>query len=96
MTPQEKIAYWQQHFTAYQQSGLSQRHYCQQHQLAVSSFGYWRKRLRASACSQGKLIPVAVAQPVLANIYLPTGIRIEAPLDSLATLLPLLNNAVAC
>ena len=45
MTPTEKRHYWQQHIDAWQRSGLSQKAYCQREALAVSNFGYWRRRL---------------------------------------------------
>jgi hypothetical protein len=90
MTLSDKAVYWQQHFKDWQQSGLSQRDYCQKHQLTFSSFGYWRKRLKTSQSTSSKLIPVSVSRPALITVYLPSGVRIEAPLHSLVELLPLL------
>ena len=90
MTSTEKAAYWQQHFTDWQQSGLSQRDYCKQHKLTFSSFGYWRKRLKTSESIPRKLIPVSVPRPALISVYLPSGVRIETPLHGLVELLPLL------
>lgn len=90
MTSSDKAVYWQQHFTDWQQSGLSQRDYCKQHKLTFSSFGYWRKRLKTGVSIPGKLIPVSLSRPALINVYLPSGVRLEAPLYSLAELLPLL------
>ncbi len=90
MTSSEKAAYWQQHFKDWQQSGLPQRDYCKLHKLTFSSFGYWRKRLKTGEPISGKLIPVSVSRPALIHVYLPSGVRIDAPLHSLAELLPLL------
>ena len=90
MTSSDKAAYWQQHFTDWQQSGLSQSDYCKQHELTLSSFGYWRQRLKASTSAGAKLIPLNVSRPTLINVYFPSGIRIEAPLHGLGELLPLL------
>ena len=90
MNIEEKTAYWQRHFKDWKQSGLSQRDYCKQHELTFSSFGYWRNRLRTNKAAAGKLIPVSVAPPVWINVYLPCGVHIEAPLHSLAEILPLL------
>jgi hypothetical protein len=87
MTSSEKPAYWQQHFNDWKQSGLSQREYCRQHQLAVSSFGYWRKRLKNHNRPCSKLVPVSIAGTSTIIISLPSGIRIEAPLHSLSDVL---------
>lgn len=95
MTSTEKAACWQQHITDWQQSGLSQQDYCKQHELTLSSFGYWRKRLKPRKSTSSKLIPVSVPRPALINVYLPSGVRIETPLHSLAELLPLLASGVS-
>ena len=91
MSATDKSDYWQQHFKDWQQSGLSQRDYCKQHNLTFSSFGYWRSRLKANSTADSKLIPVSVSRPTSINIYLPSGIRIETPTHGLADILPLLT-----
>ncbi|MBL1277569.1 MAG: hypothetical protein COB30_015915 [Ectothiorhodospiraceae bacterium] len=53
MTPDQKCEFWQKHINAWQQSKLSQKHYCQQHDLRVANFGYWRTRLKGGAQKQG-------------------------------------------
>ena len=51
--PQTKSRYsqddWSQLMTEYQASELTQRQFCERHQLAYSTFCYWRKRLLAGA-----------------------------------------------
>lgn len=37
---------WRGHIEQYLGGGLSRREYCQRHQLALSTFDYWRRRLR--------------------------------------------------
>jgi hypothetical protein len=37
--------YWQQHLQSYQASGKSMAEYAREHELAVKSFYYWKKRL---------------------------------------------------
>jgi len=39
---------WEQLMAQYEASDLSQRIFCEQHGLAYSTFGYWRKQLRQS------------------------------------------------
>lgn len=38
---------WRSHVERYLRGGLSRREYCQRHQLALSKFDYWRRRLRS-------------------------------------------------
>ena len=40
---------WEQLMAQYEAGDLSQRLFCEQHGLAYSTFGYWRKQLRQSA-----------------------------------------------
>jgi len=40
---------WEQLMAQYEAGELSQRLFCEQHGLAYSTFGYWRKQLRQSA-----------------------------------------------
>ncbi len=37
---------WEQLMVQYEVGDLSQRDFCEQHGLAYSTFGYWRKQLR--------------------------------------------------
>ena len=40
---------WRQLMTEYEAGELTQRQFCEYHQLAYSTFCYWRKRLSAGA-----------------------------------------------
>ena len=40
---------WEQLMAQYEAGDLSQRHFWEQHGLAYSTFGYWRKQLRQPA-----------------------------------------------
>jgi len=40
---------WQTHIREWEQSGLSQRRYCQERELSLSTFQWWRSRLKKSA-----------------------------------------------
>ena len=40
---------WSQLMTEYEAGELTQRQFCEHHQLAYSTFCYWRKRLSAGA-----------------------------------------------
>ena len=49
---------WQQLMAQYEAGELSQRHFCEQHGLAYSTFGYWRKQLRRSAHNERPPAPL--------------------------------------
>ena len=40
-----KSEYWRHHINQCHQSGVSQRHYCQANSLALSTFGYWKRKI---------------------------------------------------
>ncbi len=45
-TPRRSAAEWRQLIEAQAASGLSRRAFCERHGLAVSTFGYWKRKLR--------------------------------------------------
>ena len=47
MTSQDRQQFWQQHFGAWQASGLSGAAFCKQRDLNYAQFNYWRKKFRA-------------------------------------------------
>ena len=85
MSTTSKTAFWQRHIDTWQSSGLTQRHYCQAHDLTPYTFGYWKKKLLGSLdssndpLSSAQLIPVAMyeASTPSLNISFPNGIRME-------------------
>ena len=42
-------AQWVELISAYEAGDLQQREFCERHDVAYSTFGYWRKRLRSPA-----------------------------------------------
>jgi len=88
MNSSEKQMFWKQHIDGWRASGKSQKAYCAECGISFSNFGYWRKRF----AKPGKLIPIAVKRPVeTVNLYLPTGIRIEVSIDSVAKVVSVLE-----
>ncbi len=41
-----QYSYWQKHIRSWQQSGLSQRRYCGENAISVSTFYYWHRKLK--------------------------------------------------
>lgn len=89
MAPKQRLHVWQEHFTRWKQSGLSQRAYCAQQGLNLSTFHYWRKRVAAPVAGS-KLIPLAslASRPVV--VLSAVGVRLEVPSELLGEVLPLL------
>lgn len=62
-------------------SGMSQKSFCEQHELAYHRFFYWRKRYRNaqhSSSNQGSaFIPLTITpDPAQTEVVMPGGIRI--------------------
>ena len=55
-----RLSYWQKHIKGWQHCNLSQRGYCQEHGLSLSSFGYWHRKLKISRAKQPEFHPLAV------------------------------------
>lgn len=43
------LAYWRGHSAAWKLSGLTQREYCERHNISLKNFGNWRAQLKRVA-----------------------------------------------
>lgn len=90
----EKVRIWGERIEAQVQSGRSVRVFCEEHQLKISTFFYWRNKFCKSAHKNLVLSSpsrfVAISQthvpPKSPLIHLPNGVQIElgGGLDSVA------------
>ena len=78
-----KTDFWHEHIEHWRNSGMSQRAYCEQHDLKLHVFIYWKRKQDTphddSAGSTGNFIPVSVKQDVQTEglfIKLPNGVHI--------------------
>lgn len=97
MTLEQKQTYWLQHFKDWEQSKLSQQNYCKEHHVNFATFGYWRTKLcrKVNMKAQSKLIPITLQKsPLWLKVFLPSGIRLEVPVNALADILPILHKSV--
>ena len=60
---------WSQLMTEYEAGELTQRQFCERHQLAYSTFCYWRKRLSAGVV---RTELAATSMPLIELPVLPT------------------------
>jgi len=93
----KKLSYWQQHFTRWKSSGLSQRAYCASAGLSLATFDYWRRQTRAQVdqpvSAALTLVPVHVThQSNYATLKSPAGWEINLPYSQLSDLAPLLKH----
>jgi hypothetical protein len=85
--PKIRIEEWSDHLQAWRESGLSQRAYCQQADLKLHQFGYWRRKLERAPShnlpalgNNGGFVPVTVQGERLSaglTITLPNGLRVQ-------------------
>lgn len=54
-----KQQYWQQ-TNGWQQSGFSQKQFCHNQSLSLSTFTYWKKKLRGNKSSQPRFYPLVI------------------------------------
>lgn len=94
MTPTDKRQHWQHHTTS-TLGDLSQKAYCQREALVVAYFGYWRRRLSIGTPGKHFISLGAVPGSSVARTHLSGGILVEVATGSLATVLPMIQQAVA-
>lgn len=89
-----KSEQWQQYLSLWRESGLSQVEFCQQHNIAVHNFQYWRKRLspKTEPAKSKRLIPITVRSSAPARLTLGAQVMIELPAEALPDLLLALND----
>jgi hypothetical protein len=67
---QKKENHWKKIITDYESSGLSQRAYCEKKELRLSTFQYWRKRIKDNFVGDSFLeIPFPSEESNLAEIF---------------------------
>ena len=88
MAKQDKSAelteYWQQRVAGWQESGQSQKAYCEANDLNFHQFGYWRRKLlnqaEAGRQKDSGFVPVTLRSqtvPTSLSIQLPNGLVLQ-------------------
>lgn len=57
---ESKQAIWRQHHEYCLRSGLAQKEYCRAHGLALSTFCYWKKKLKVGGTKTPRFYPLTV------------------------------------
>jgi hypothetical protein len=60
----EKEQFWWRHFEEWRISGLGQREYCKKHDIILSTFTLWRRRLKVAPEGYVEIVPVPAAKLV--------------------------------
>ncbi len=74
----DKRKIWERHLRDWGRSGLPQDEYCAKHGLTVSSFGYWRTKLRREARG-GEFVEVGGAATAKELLLEVNGMRLSIP-----------------
>lgn len=64
----EKGKFWEEHIRAQGASGLSIAKYCTKHGISVSSYGYWREKLKRQNDESGGFVEVGGSRDSLLEI----------------------------
>jgi hypothetical protein len=98
----QKREFWKKHIQKWQDSGLSQPAYCENHQLKLSTFAYYRNRLNQSnqeSRESVNFVSVSTAQTLKSSqslsglqLQLPNGIRIGISSNVTEALLQMVLN----
>jgi len=81
LNPKEKRKYWEDHFRAWEQSGLSQVEYQRQNNLKNHLWWYWRKRISQATDRDVTFVPLSFSSGKMPgqhiSVVTPNGYRIE-------------------
>lgn len=69
---EHKAKLWAARIDEWSRSGLSQQQYCEENHLAVSTFGWWRKRLKTECEQAGTFVEIPRERSLS-----PTGMQIQ-------------------
>ena len=82
---EQRIKYWHNHYTAYLESGLTQRDYCKQNEIGYYSFNTWKRKFEKSKNDTSlQKIPFKISEKNLSSysqleIIFPGDIRLLVP-----------------
>jgi hypothetical protein len=96
MDDKAKLAYWSEHYRAWQASSLTRRAYCEREKLSLKSYERWTRRARATASTAAPtstpnrpltLVPVSVTSQPRSDMFMlrsPGGweMRLPAGIDA--------------
>jgi hypothetical protein len=84
----ERKDIWVQRFKEWEESGLKRAEYCRRNNFPVSTFDYWRARIRKESSvgfeEKGLVkLPMLLKQPslVLYSVEYPSGHKVQVPED---------------
>jgi hypothetical protein len=88
ITTTDKADFWRHHQRNWQGSGLSQKAYCQQHNLSYHVFKYWRVRQKDTTSVENTLPSVVPVHIERGSRFATNAPSIEIYLGSVKVILP--------
>ena len=76
--------FWSEHISSWQQAGITQAAYCQQHELITHQFGYWKRKLLKSSLNSQQNDEVTtgfIQLPINPPSFSPETLSIRLPND---------------
>lgn len=67
MYSDQKKEFWKNHIEECEKGCLSQVEYCQVHKIALSTFGYWKRKLNQCVKAKPVFYPIAIAPEYSGN-----------------------------
>jgi hypothetical protein len=82
MTPRAEE--WKRIFAEYEAAGVTRKAFCSERGIKLSTFDYWRSRLRQTAKSRAQVVKVGTMSKVVPPIRIRIGERVTVELDGAA------------
>jgi hypothetical protein len=101
--PINREQFWSEHVNSWRESGVSKRHYCQQHDLVYHQMIYWCAKNEdtrgvvsntAEGFAQLAVSPAGASHPATLSIELPNGVTINHLTPRTIAFLPALLQAL--
>lgn len=83
----DKERQWKKKFQDWEKSGLTRTQFCRKHQISVSTFDYWRQRIRkmdeGAADQEQGLVKLTFStkptEPAFYSVVFPNGLKLQVP-----------------
>lgn len=94
MNETDKGEQWRARIEAWRASGLSQKAWCIKEGVTYSSFGYWRKRLRAHDSKASAFERVGTIRPEAQVTVQLSGVHLQVPISALEPVLQVVRRVL--
>ena len=72
---------WREIFRDYESGGLKRKEFCEARSLKLSTFDYWRSRLKKTAAEEPAVVKITTVRPAAEPIRICIGEKVVVELD---------------